>query len=117
MTTPKGTSTFRTAAATGPERVAAMVLMVGAFAVVLAALPFKAFDLERFFVPKELALFLTATAAAVFLLDRARQLAVGSVDALLAGWLALSVLSAAASSNWWLATRAVGVSLSGATIF
>jgi len=36
---------------------------------------------------------------------------------LLAGWLALSILSAAASTNWWLATRAVGVSLAGATIF
>ncbi len=117
MTTPKGSSTFRTAAPTGPERVAAVVLMIGAFAVVLAAVPFKAFDLDRFFVPKELALFVTATVAAVFLLDRARQLAVGWVDALLGGWLALGILSAAASTNWWLATRAVGVSLAGATLF
>jgi O-antigen ligase len=117
MSAPKGNPAFRTAAATGPERVAAAVLMIGAFAVVLAALPFKAFDLERFYVPKELALFVTAAAAAVFLLDRARQLAVGWVDALLAGWLALSILSAAAAPNWWLATRAVGVSLAGATAF
>ncbi|MFN2567598.1 MAG: O-antigen ligase family protein [Gemmatimonadaceae bacterium] len=117
MATPRGSSTFRTAPASGPERVAAAVLMAGAFAVVLAALPFKAFDLDRFFVPKELALFVTAAAAAVFLLDRARQLAIGWVDVMLAGWLGLSVLSAAASSNWWLATRAVGVSLAGATVF
>jgi O-antigen ligase len=117
MSSPKGNSTFRTAAATPPERVAAGVLILGAFAVVLAALPYKAFDLERFYVPKELALFITAAAAAVYLLDRARQLAVGWVDVLLAGWLAMSIASAAAASNWWLATRAVGVSLAGATMF
>jgi hypothetical protein len=117
MATPRGTPTFRTASASGPEHIAAAVLIVGAFAAVLVALPFKAFDLDRFFVPKELALFVTAAAAAVFLLDRARQLAVGWVDVLLAAWLALSVVSAAASSNWWLATRAVGVTLAGATVF
>src|SRR5918992_631434 len=117
MATPRGTPTFRTAPASGPEHVAAVVLIVGAFAAVLAALPFKAFDLDRFYVPKELALFITAAVAAVCLLDRARQLAVGWVDVLLAAWLALSVASAAASSNWWLATRAVGVSLAGATTF
>jgi O-antigen ligase len=117
MSAPKGNSTFRTAAPTTPERVAAAVLVLGGFAVVLAALPFKQFDLERFYVPKELALFLTAAAAAVCLLDRARQLAIGWVDVLLAGWLAISVVSAAAASNWWLATRAVGVSLAGATTF
>ena len=117
MATPRGSSTFRTAPASGPERVAAAVLMIGGFAVVLAALPFKAFDLDRFFVPKELALFVTAATAAVFLLDRARQLAFGWVDALLAGWLALSIASAVASSNWWLATRAVGVTLAGVTVF
>jgi O-antigen ligase len=117
MSAPKSNSTFRTAAATRPEWVAAGVLVFGAFAVVLAALPFKAFDLERFYVPKELALFVTAAAAAVFLLDRARQLAVGWVDVLLAGWLTLSIASAAAAQNWWLATGAVGVSLAGATTF
>jgi hypothetical protein len=117
MSSPKNNSTFRTAAPSFPERVAAGVLMLGAFAVVLAALPYKPFDLERFYIPKELALFVTATAAAVFLLDRARQLAIGWVDVLLAGWLALSILSAAAASNWWLATGAVGVSLAGATTF
>src|SRR5918999_5337860 len=117
MPASKGNSTFRTAAATRPEWVAAGVLIIGAFAVVLAALPYKAFDLERFYIPKELALFVTAAAAAVCLLDRARQLAVGWVDVLLAAWLALTIASAAAASNWWLATRAVGVSLAGATTF
>ena len=117
MATPRGNSAFRSAAATYPERVAAGVLMLGAFVIVLAALPYKTFDLERFYVPKELALFATAAAAAVCLLDRARQLAVGWVDVLLAAWLTLGIASAAAASNWWLATRAVGVSLAGATTF
>ena len=117
MSAPKANSTFRTAAPTNPERVAAVLLMLGAFAVVIAALPFKAFDLERFYVPKELVLFVTAAATAVCLLDRARQLTVGWVDVMLAGWLGVSIVSAAAASNWWLATRAIGVSLASATIF
>ena len=36
----------------------------GAIATVLVALPYKAFDLDRYFVPKELALHLTALACA-----------------------------------------------------
>ena len=35
-----------------PERLALHVLQAGAIAVVLAAAPYKAFDLDRFFVPK-----------------------------------------------------------------
>ena len=100
-----------------PDRVAAAALVLGALAVVLVALPFKAFDLERFYVPKELVLFVTASAGAVVLLDRARQFAIGWTDLLLAGWLGLGLVSAAGASNWWLATRAIGVSLAGVTIF
>jgi O-antigen ligase len=107
----------RAAAATYLQRVAAAVLVAGALAVVLAALPYKAFDLERFYVPKELALFVTASVTAILLLDGARQLAVGWVDLMLAGWLALSLASAALASNWWLATRAVGVSVAGVLTF
>jgi O-antigen ligase len=110
-------SGFRTAPASRAERVAGGVLVLGAFAVVLVALPYKAFDLERFYVPKELTLFVAATGAAVVLLDRARHFAIGWVDVLLAGWLVVSVASALAAPNWWLAARAVGVSLAGVTTF
>ena len=36
------------------DRVALLLVQAGAIAVVLASLPYKAFDLDRYFVPKEL---------------------------------------------------------------
>lgn len=100
-----------------PERAALRVLQFGAIAVVLAAAPYKAFDLDRFFVPKELVLHATALAATLLCLPRARRLGLGRVDQLLALFLAVGVLSALFATNWWLAGRAVAVSLSGAACF
>jgi O-antigen ligase len=100
-----------------PERAALRALQFGAIAVVLAAAPYKAFDLDRFFVPKELVLHATALAAAVLCLLRARRLALGRVDQLLALFLIVGALSALFATNWWLAGRAVAVSLSGAACF
>ena len=105
------------APATRVERVALFLLQAGAVAVILVALPFKQFDLDRFFVPKELALHITAAGAAVLCLARARRLELTRVDTLLAGFLVLSALSAAAASNWWLAERALGVSISSLALF
>jgi len=96
---------------------ACAVLSAGAVAVVLAALPFKAFDLDRFFVPKELVLELAAALAALVLLARARRLELARVDVLLAAFLGLSALSAAFAPNWWLAGRALALSLAGAAVF
>jgi O-antigen ligase len=100
-----------------PERAALRVLQFGALAVVLAAAPYKAFDLDRFFVPKELVLHATALAATLLCLMRARRLGLGRVDQLLALFLVVGVLSAVFATNWWLAGRAVAVSLSGAACF
>ena len=100
-----------------PERMALRVLQVGAIAVVLAAAPYKAFDLDRFFVPKELILHATALVATVLCLLRARRIGLGRVDQLLGLFLVLGVLSALFATNWWLAGRAVAVSLSGAACF
>ncbi len=100
-----------------PERMALRVLQVGAIAVVLAAAPYKAFDLDRFFVPKELILHATALIATVLCLLRARRIGLGRVDQLLGLFLVLGVLSALFATNWWLAGRAVAVSLSGAACF
>jgi O-antigen ligase len=100
-----------------PDRAAALALQIGAIAVVLVAAPYKQFDLDRFFVPKELVLHVTALVVGVLCLVRARQLRLGRVDQLLAIFLGLGLLSAAFATNWWLAGRAVAVSLAGAVCF
>ena len=100
-----------------PERAALRVLQVGVIAVVLAAAPYKAFDLDRFFVPKELILHATALCATLLCLLRARRIGLGRIDQLLGLFLAVGVLSALFATNWWLAGRAVAVSLSGAACF
>ena len=106
--------TADTAATTG---VALGVIQAGAFAIVLAALPYQIFQLDRYTVTKELVLFLAGFGAALCCLVSARRLTVFMVDALLAGYLAVSLLSALAATNGWLAFRGLGVSLAGASLF
>ncbi len=96
-----------------PERIALRVLQISALAVVLAAAPYKAFDLDRFFVPKELALHVAAAVAALLCLLRVRRLTLGRVDQLLALFLAVSLVSALFATNWWLAGRALAISVAG----
>jgi hypothetical protein len=98
-------------------RAALRVLQAGSIAVVLAAAPYKAFDLDRFFVPKELVLHATALLATLLCLWRARRLGLSRVDQLIGLFLALGALSAIFATNWWLAGRAVALSLSGAACF
>src|SRR6476620_9557684 len=57
-----------TSRASRADRAALRILQFGAVAVVVAAAPFKAFDLDRFFVPKELVLHVVALAAALLCL-------------------------------------------------
>ena len=99
------------------ERLALRVMQVGAIAVVLAALPYKSFDLDRFFVPKELVLHVTAFVAVVLCALRASRWPLARVDQLLAWFVALGLVSALFATNWWLAERAVAVSISGAACF
>jgi O-antigen ligase len=94
-----------------------VVLQLGLIASVLAALPFELFDLDRHSVPKELVLHLTAAGAALLALRGARRVAPAMVDLFLVGYLALCTVSALGASNWWLAFRALGVTLSSALIF
>jgi O-antigen ligase len=93
------------------------VIQVAAFGIVLAALPYPIFELDRYTFPKELVLTSAALAASLVCLASARRLTVFMVDALLAGFLGLSALSALFATNGWLAFRAVGVSLAGAALF
>jgi O-antigen ligase len=101
----------------GP-RMALRVMQLGALAVVLAVSTTIAFELDRFFVPKELVLHLAAFLAGLLMLRTVgRLLRCTRVDLLLAAYLALSALSAIMATNRWLALRALAVSASGILLF
>jgi len=99
------------------DRAALVLVQAGAIAVVLASLPYKAFDLDRYFVPKELALHIAALGAAMCILLPRGRLSLARVDWLLIAYLALSTVSAVFAENRWLSTRALAISLSGAALF
>jgi len=102
---------------TSAIRYAARALRIGALTTVLVALPYKAFDLDRYFVPKELALVVTAGVAAIAALVDARRLKLTRVDIFLAGYLALSAMSAVLATNGWQAERALAVTAAGIALF
>jgi O-antigen ligase len=89
------------------------VLQIGAIAVVFAATTFHAFELDRFFVPKELVLHLVAVAAGWI----ATRVMMTRIDLLLAGYLLLGALSAVFATNPWIAVRALAISASSAIVF
>ncbi|HYK04749.1 MAG TPA: O-antigen ligase family protein [Thermoanaerobaculia bacterium] len=101
--------------ATRAERLALRVVQAGAIAVVLVATTHRLFDLDRFFVPKELVLHVTALLAGLLML-RSISIA-GRVDLALTGFLLLSGIAAVFALNPWLAVRALAVSASGITLF
>jgi O-antigen ligase len=94
-----------------------VLLQIGLVAAVIAVLPFKVFELDRYFVPKELVLHVVAIGAVVLLLVRARPMTVDAADLLLAFFLVWSIASTLFATNYWLAQRALGVSVSSAMIF
>ncbi|CAN5855039.1 hypothetical protein BH24GEM1_BH24GEM1_00210 [soil metagenome] len=98
-------------------RWALLALQAGAILVVLAATPYHFFQLDRYTFVKELVLLAVALAAVLLCLGSARTLTVFMVDALVAGFLGLSLISAMLAANGWLAARALGVSLAGAGLF
>ena len=98
-------------------RVAAIVLAIGVVAVMFATLSYKMFELDRYFVPKELVLNAAALLVALTLLPRLRSMRFDAADLLLALFLAWSAVSAIFATNHWLAQRALGVSLASALIF
>src|SRR6185503_13399778 len=99
------------------ERLALHLVQLGLVLVVLIALPYKTFDLDRFFVPKELVLHATAVIAALLCLGGRRRLELSFTDLCIAGFLGLSLVSSVLAQNWWLAGRAVAISISGALLF
>ncbi len=98
-------------------RGALLALQSGAMLVVLAALPYPFFQLDRYTFVKELVLLAVALTAALFCLASAQKLTLLMVDGLVVGFLALSLVSSLFAANGWLAARGLGVSLAGAGIF
>jgi O-antigen ligase len=103
--------------ATPAQRLALRILQAGCVLVVLAAATYKSFELDRFFVPKELTLNLAALLAGVLCLGAARRAQVSRVDLLLAGYLVLSAVSAALAQNPWNGVRTLAISASGVVLF
>src|ERR1700682_1881194 len=99
------------------DRIIRALLQLGVLLAVVVALPYKLFELDRYFVPKELVLHATALIVAVFLLGRRRSLSFDLADGVLALFLLWSAASALFATNHWLAQRALGLSVSSAIIF
>jgi O-antigen ligase len=102
------------------------VLGFGGVTTVLAALPYKVFDLDRYAIPKELALHLTAMLAAAGALiamgraagrGRGPAIPLTRADTLLTGFLLFSAASAFFAQNGWLAARGLAVSISGVVLY
>jgi O-antigen ligase len=93
------------------------VIQIGAIAIVLVASTLTVFDLDRFIVPKELVLHLTALLAALFAFGAIRQLQFVRADWFLIIFLLLSAVSAATGTNRWVGFRAFAVSVSAVLLF
>ncbi|MDQ6690380.1 MAG: O-antigen ligase family protein [Gemmatimonadota bacterium] len=99
------------------DRTIRALLQLGVVLAVIVALPYKLFELDRYFVPKELVLNVAALVVAAVLLTRRRSLSFDLADKLLALFLLWSAASTLFATNHWLAQRALGVSVSGAIVF
>ena len=95
----------------------------GVVVAMLAAEPYRLFELDRFFVPKEVVLLFVAAIACWAAAGLAQEDdAPGTVldrrvDVALAAYLLVSVISAAFAPSVWLAERAVAITAAGAALF
>ena len=62
------------------QRISSIVIQLGMLAVVLVALPYKLFELDRYFVPKELVLHAAALLLGAGLLLRTRRFSADTAD-------------------------------------
>ncbi len=106
-----------TTGTTPPERRALRILQTAAVLVVLVALTWKTYELDRFFIPKELVLHLAACIGAGLALRSVREARFTWIDTLLVLYLLLGVVSGILSTNPWLALRAFTISASAVAIF
>lgn len=104
-------------APTRSDRLALRLLQLGILAVVLLSVPYRTFDLDRFFVPKELVLHLMAAAASLLALGALRRARFTRVDLLLFGFVVASAISALLAVNGWAAWRSLSITTSGLLVF
>ena len=93
-------------------RAVAVVLAVGAVAVVLAGVASPIFDLDRYLAPKALVLHLTALAVLGLGSPSLRPGRWGAVEWLLLAFVAWGAISAVLATNRWLAVQAWGTQAS-----
>jgi O-antigen ligase len=93
------------------------VIQLGAILIVLAAATFFTFELDRFFVPKELVLHLTALLGGLFAFRAIRASGMTRVDLLLLAFLGISAVSALFATNHWIAIRALAITASSFVLF
>jgi len=94
-----------------------ILFFLGAALTVLAVVPYSAFDLSRFFAPKELVLNAVALALALLTLRQAEKLRFTRADIALSLYLFFSLASALFAKDLWLSSSAVAVTFSGAAVF
>ena len=99
------------------DRLIKLVIQAGVILAVVVALPYKVFELDRYFVPKELVLNAAALIIAVLLFARRRSLSFDLIDGLIAFFLLWSLGSALFATNYWLAQRSLSITISGAIVF
>jgi hypothetical protein len=102
---------------TASDWVVLLAIGAGAFACVLSVLPYRSFDLDRFFAPKELALHAVALVAGLAALATSPRFTISRTDTALAAWILFSALSVLGATNYSLAFRALAITVSGATVF
>jgi O-antigen ligase len=99
------------------DRAAKILIALGFVAVIVVALSYKPFELDRYFVPKELVLHIAALMCGIALFAHRRKVTLGATDIMLVVFLVMSGLSALFATNYWLAQRALGLSVSSALVF
>lgn len=99
------------------DRIITVTIRAAVVAAVVVALPYKLFELDRYFVPKELVLNVAAAVVAAVLAFRRRSLRFDIVDGLIALFLLWSFASAVFAGNHWVAQRSLAIGISGAIIF
>lgn len=99
------------------DRLALRVLQAGALASVLAVVPYFAFELDRFYVPKEFVLHATACLTALLTLRHAGRMQVTRVDKWLGLFFVAGIVSALLAPNGWNAARTLALTASGLAVF
>ncbi|HJP59974.1 MAG TPA: hypothetical protein VJ865_08240, partial [Gemmatimonadaceae bacterium] len=96
------------------DRIIRVTIQIAVIAAVIVALPYKLFELDRYFVPKELVLNIAALVVAATLVFKRRTLRFDVIDGLIALFLLWSLASALFATNHWVAQRSLAITISGA---